>query len=53
MRAWTKQGYLDALRFAAQAHAGQTVPGPNLPYVIYVASVVMEVVAAVREQRGV
>jgi (p)ppGpp synthase/HD superfamily hydrolase len=50
MRAWTQQGYLDALRFAGQAHAGQTVPGTNLPYVIHVASVAMEVIAAVREQ---
>ena len=50
MRAWTQQGYLDALRFAAEAHAGQTVPGTNLPYVIHPASVAMEVIAALREE---
>jgi (p)ppGpp synthase/HD superfamily hydrolase len=46
MRAWTQEGYLRAARFAAQAHGRQTVPGTELPYLLHVASVAMEVLAA-------
>src|SRR5262245_42710648 len=48
MGIWTPDGYLAALRFAAEAHAGQTVPGTQLPYLLHVTSVAMEVIGAVR-----
>jgi len=50
MAAWTQEGYLSALRFAAEAHQGQTVPGTNLPYLVHLALVAMEVIAAFRAQ---
>jgi len=37
---------LAAWRFAAQAHLGQTLPDGDLPYVVHVGSVAMEVMAA-------
>ena len=38
--------YVRALRFAAGKHAGQAVPGTELPYVVHVVSVAGEVIAA-------
>lgn len=38
--------YVDALQFAAQAHAGATMPGSELPYLVHVVSVAAEVIAA-------
>jgi (p)ppGpp synthase/HD superfamily hydrolase len=38
--------YVAALRFAAERHAGQRVPGTALPYLVHVVSVAAEVIAA-------
>jgi len=38
--------YVAALRFAAERHAGQRVPGTELPYLVHVTSVTAEVIAA-------
>lgn len=38
--------YVAALRFAAERHARQTVPGTDLPYLVHLASVAAEVIAA-------
>jgi (p)ppGpp synthase/HD superfamily hydrolase len=38
--------YVVALRFAATKHAGQRVPGTELPYLVHVVSVATEVIAA-------
>ena len=46
MSAWSPERYLAALRFAAEAHRGQTVPGTDLPYLMHVTSVAMEAMAA-------
>jgi len=43
---WSHERYLSALRFAAEAHRGQTVPGTDLPYLMHVTSVAMETMAA-------
>ena len=51
MRPWTQDGYLNALRFAAEAHGAQLVPGTKLPYLLHVALVCMEVTAALRTER--
>jgi (p)ppGpp synthase/HD superfamily hydrolase len=43
---FSPERYVDALRFAAAAHHGQTVPGSDLPYLVHVVSVAAEVIAA-------
>ena len=46
-KTWSQDLYLKALRFAASAHNGQKVPGTDLPYLMHVVSVAMEVTAAI------
>ncbi|HOP30407.1 MAG TPA: HD domain-containing protein [Spirochaetota bacterium] len=46
-KTWNQDLYLKALRFAAEAHNGQKVPGTELPYIMHVVSVAMEVMAAI------
>jgi 5'-deoxynucleotidase YfbR-like HD superfamily hydrolase len=50
IRGWTQEGYLAALRFAAEAHGAQTFPGTTLPYLLHVALVAMEVIAALQAE---
>ncbi|HEX3764083.1 MAG TPA: HD domain-containing protein [Kofleriaceae bacterium] len=47
---WSPDLYLDAIRFAAERHAGQLVPGSGLPYVVHVASVAVEVMGALTRE---
>jgi (p)ppGpp synthase/HD superfamily hydrolase len=44
---WSPDLYLDALRFAAERHAGQLMPGTQLPYVVHITSVTAEVMNAI------
>jgi len=44
---WSQDLYNKALRFAASAHNNQRVPGTDLPYLMHVVSVAMEVTAAI------
>ncbi len=44
---WNPDLYLAAARFAAEVHQGQTVPGTDLPYLLHLAAVCAEVMAAV------
>jgi (p)ppGpp synthase/HD superfamily hydrolase len=44
---WSPDKYTRALRFAAAAHRGQTVPGSDMPYLVHVCNVAMEVMTAV------
>ncbi len=46
-KTWNQDLYLKALRFAAESHNGQKVPGTELPYLMHVVSVAMEVMAAI------
>lgn len=46
MPSWDQDLYLDALNFAAQAHHGQTIPGGEVPYVVHLCQVTMEVTAS-------
>jgi (p)ppGpp synthase/HD superfamily hydrolase len=39
---WSSERYVTALRFAAARHAGQKVPGSELPYLVHVVSVTAE-----------
>jgi len=43
---WSPDLYARAYRYAAQAHQGQIVPGTELPYLLHVGLVAMEVIAA-------
>lgn len=54
MSLWSPDAWLDAWTFAARAHHGQHLPGSELPYVVHVAAVAMEVGHAIAEraQRG-
>ncbi|PKL19123.1 MAG: bifunctional (p)ppGpp synthetase/guanosine-3',5'-bis(diphosphate) 3'-pyrophosphohydrolase [Spirochaetae bacterium HGW-Spirochaetae-5] len=44
---WSQDLYLKAIRFAGDAHKNQKIPGSNLPYIIHLSNVCMEVMAAV------
>lgn len=46
-KTWNQDSYLKALRFAAEAHNGQKVPGTDLPYLMHVAAVTMEITAVI------
>lgn len=43
---WSQDLYLRAWRFAAEAHRTQKLPGTDLPYVLHLGAVAMEVMAA-------
>ena len=47
---WSQEKYIKALQYAAQAHKGQRVPGSDLPYVVHVTMVAMEVMAALAHE---
>jgi (p)ppGpp synthase/HD superfamily hydrolase len=49
---WSQDRYAEASRFAAMAHSGQTLPNADLPYLLHVTQVAMEVVAALRAEPG-
>jgi (p)ppGpp synthase/HD superfamily hydrolase len=49
---WSQEKYVAALKYAAAAHSGQKVSGSDLPYVVHVAMVAMEVIAAVQAEDG-
>jgi len=44
-RNWTQASYIKAYRFAADAHIGQLCPGTDLPYIMHVSFVSMEIIA--------
>jgi (p)ppGpp synthase/HD superfamily hydrolase len=48
---FSQERYLAALHFSADRHHGQLVPGGERPYVTHVASVAMEVIAAIADVR--
>ncbi|MEI7772357.1 MAG: HD domain-containing protein [Chloroflexales bacterium] len=49
---WSQDRYLAAYHFAARAHRGQIYPGTDLPYIMHLAFVSMEVIAALRDGPG-
>ena len=49
---WSQELCMAATRIAAVAHAEQMVPGTELPYLLHVTWVAMEVVAALRVEPG-
>ncbi len=49
---WSQDAYTTAYRFAAEAHRGQTYPGTDLPYLMHLSFVAMEVMAALTVEPG-
>ncbi len=45
---WSQYAYRSAYLFAASAHRGQPFPGTDLPYIVHLAFVSMEVMAALQ-----
>ncbi len=50
-RYWSQDRYTKAYRFAAQAHHGQLVPGTDLPYIMHLSFVSMEVIACLEREK--
>jgi (p)ppGpp synthase/HD superfamily hydrolase len=48
---WSADVYATALRFAAERHLVQKVPGTELPYIVHVAMVAGEVMATLTRER--
>ena len=48
---WSQETYIRAYRFAAEAHLGQKYPGTELPYLLHVGLVCMEILAALYVER--
>ena len=49
---WSREKYIRSLKYAAEAHNRQIVPGSDLPYVVHVTMVAMEVIAALDRENG-
>ena len=47
MALWSQDKYIKALRNAAEAHNGQLFPGTDLPYLLHISLVSMEVMTAI------
>lgn len=47
---WAQDLYIKAYRFDATAHIGQLVPGTELPYIMHISFVVMEMIAALEKE---
>jgi len=44
---WSQDLFIKAMRFAGQAHGNQKIPGTELPYVVHLTNVCMEVMTAI------
>jgi (p)ppGpp synthase/HD superfamily hydrolase len=49
---WSPDAWIDAARFAAEAHRSQRVPGTELPYLLHVTTVAQEVAGAIAIEGG-
>jgi (p)ppGpp synthase/HD superfamily hydrolase len=49
---WNRELYIKACRFAAQAHRGQLIPSSDLPYLLHLNLVSMEILAALSAETG-
>lgn len=48
---WLQENYIKALKFAANAHRNQTVPGTDLPYLVHLNCVSMEIMTALHTEK--
>ena len=51
-RLWSQESYIAAYQFAARAHNGQKVPGTDLPYIVHVTLVTMEIMTALANKNS-
>lgn len=54
-RNWSQETFIKAYRFAAESHKGQLFPGTDLPYIMHVTFVCMEIIAGLdveKERNG-
>ena len=49
---WSQDLYIKAFKFAAEVHKDQKIPGSDLPYIVHLALVSMEVMAALSVEDG-
>jgi (p)ppGpp synthase/HD superfamily hydrolase len=49
---WSQELYIATYRFAAQAHQGQIYPGTELPYIMHLSFVSMEILNALSVESG-
>lgn len=47
---WSQDKYIQAYKFAANAHQGQLVPGTQISYIMHLSLVSMEVIAALGDE---
>lgn len=47
---WSREKYFKAYKFAAEAHKDQLMPGTELPYIVHVSLVAMEILATLAEE---
>ena len=47
-----QSAYQKAIKFAAEKHIGQTVPGTEIPYVVHLSNVAMEIMIAAKHSEG-
>ena len=50
---WNQDLHRKALHFAANAHKGQTIPGSEMPYIVHITLVAMEVIAALEGKENI
>jgi len=49
---WSQDSYIKAYKFAANVHRGQMVPGTDIPYIMHLSFVSMEIIAALNTEQG-
>lgn len=49
---WQQESYIKAYKFAAHAHQGQNIPGSEIPYIMHLSFVSMEVIAALNVEKN-
>jgi len=49
---WSREKYFKALKFASEAHKDQLMPGTELPYVVHVSLVAMEIISALEKEEA-
>jgi (p)ppGpp synthase/HD superfamily hydrolase len=49
---WSQELYITAYRFAARAHQGQIYPGTELPYIMHLSFVSMEILGGLSVESG-
>ena len=52
MSSWSREKYVRAYRFAAEAHRGQIIPGSNHPYIVHPTLVSMEIISVLSIEPG-